>query len=188
MQESHISPTEHSSPQNVSQRWFLFRGWLPCMVFALAGSLWLLRMFIGDATPPLSPEALEAAEKLWESQHIENYRVTVQVQADRLSTYSVEVKQGRPTQVLLNNTALTDARIFDTWTLPGMFNTIAEDLTHVNAQQSGKAEANVPRLRLWCLFDQQNGLPLKYRRLDWQKGIDVTWSITKFEIVSKENR
>jgi hypothetical protein len=148
---------------------------------ALLVGLFFWRIIFGDFTPEVTQLRLQQAQQAWSVAKMTNYRLEVEVHSAQRERYLVEVQQGIPTQVTRNGTAITQLRTMETWTVPGMLTTIEEDLSQLANQQSGQATKQTPRLRLWCEFDPLTGVPRKYRRLDWDKGHEITWEVTKFE-------
>jgi hypothetical protein len=173
-------------PQRQVQ-WSLIHLLFPVLICSVVGGgIAVTRIYWGEKTPTLTVEAYEVAKQQWKQAPLQSYRVTVEVHADKTTTYAVEVRDGVARSVLMNQTPLSESRLFDIWSVPGMLSTIAEDIEHVRAMSKSENTGNTPRLRLWCQFDPQNGLPLKYRRLDWDKGIDVSWRVKDFQPLTTE--
>ena len=155
------------------------RNLLPILVGALLGlvlSVYLIQRFYGDPTPPLTAEALKQAETKWRDAKIGDYDVEIEVQSRQRETYAVEVRNGEPQQAWRNGQPLKQIRTFDTWSVPGMFDTIHSDFDRDDRQGQP-----APELVLRAEFDERTGVPLKYKRIQWGADIEISWRVTKFE-------
>lgn len=149
------------------------------VILGIAFSLFLARRFFGDSSPELTSERLAEAQARWQKAQWKNYRVEVDVQSRQREQYAVEVRNGEPRQAWRNGRALTQTRVFDTWSVPGMFTTLADDLD-VAHRGGDKANAGA-QLHLRCTFDVATGAPLRYRRIEWGNNFEILWQITKLE-------
>jgi hypothetical protein len=69
---------------------------------------------------------------------------------------------------------------WETWTVPGMFNTIETDMEIAeNPEQAIQASPGT-KWQLRCEFDPVTGLPRRYHRLA-SGGPEVYWRVTRFE-------
>jgi hypothetical protein len=144
-------------------------------------SIFLARYFFGDSSPELTADALRQAQTRWRDANIQDYRVEVEVHSRQTEKYAVEVRQGEPRQAWRNGQPLKQIRIYDTWSVPGMFATIADDLRIVEQAQQGKGGPNAPQLYLRCTFDAATGAPVRYHRVQWGSNLEIMWQITKLE-------
>ena len=152
---------------------------LPILIGVLLGivlAIYLIQKIYGDPTPPLTAEALKQAEAKWRDAQIRDYDIEIEVQARQRETYAVEVRDGEPLQAWRNERPLKQIRTFDTWSVPGMFDTIHSDFDRTDRQ--GKP---APELMLRAEFDERTGVPLKYKRIQWGADIEISWRVTKFE-------
>jgi hypothetical protein len=175
-------------PQTLSQRKpnsLLPKWWL--IVLLLLGSVAVWRIFFAAPWPVLTAERLQVAQAQWQAAGDASYELEVHVQGERLERHVVRVRGGEAVEALHNERPLTEARMLDTWTVPGMFDTLAADLTFTGANSGGATGGSRPRLRLWCQFDSATGIPLRYRRLDWERGLDVSWEVVRFTPVLEKS-
>ena len=145
------------------------------------GALVLLRR---EPLPPLDPDLLAAARRRWEQNRPPDYDLEVRVSGRQPADYRVEVRDGRVVVALRNGRPLRSERTFDTWSVPGMFNTLASDLAHAARWEAGQAEAGVPQLDLRCQFDPQYGYPARYHRTELVRfgaNPSVLWEVTRFD-------
>ena len=148
------------------------------MVLGLGLALFLARRFFGDSTPEVTAGALQAAEQRWAQAAIDDYDVEVELKSRQTETYAVEVRDGSARRALRNGRPLKQVRTFETWSVPGMFETIHTDLANSDRTKNPQA----PQMTLQAEFDPDTGVPLKYRRIEWEyTSIEISWRVTKFE-------
>lgn len=155
------------------------RRFLPILVGVALGlvlAIYLVQKIYGDPTPPLTAEALKQAEANWRSARIRDYDIEIEVQSRQKETYAVEVRDGAPQHAWRNGQPLKQIRTFDTWSVPGMFDTI-----HSDFDRSDRQDQPAPELVLRAVFDERTGVPLKYKRIQWGADIEISWRVTKFE-------
>lgn len=167
----------HPSPQRPRLPLHILVG----MGLGIVLAFFVARRFLGDPLPPLSSEGLREAMARWQAAGIDDYLVQVEVQSRQQEHYSVQVKQGTPEQAWRNGQPLKHLRTFDTWTIPGMFATMSDDLARSERRGTTKDGADGSRLTLRCQFDERTGAPLRYRRIEWGNDLEISWQITKFE-------
>lgn len=134
--------------------------------------------------PPLTPESFTAARSAWESHGPASYRIEVTVAGRQAAHYRVDVVQGEVTQALRNGQPLAQHRTLGTWSVPGMFDTIALDLESRQQHAAGTATPGVPNVVLRCHFDPQFGYPAHYHRLELLGAggnSEASWIVTRFE-------
>jgi hypothetical protein len=154
---------------------------LPTVVGVILGvtlSFFLARRFFGDSTPEITADSLREAEQRWTKADIRDYDVEVEVKSRQTETYRVEVRDGTSQQAFRNGRPLKQLRTFETWSVPGMFETIHTDLANSDRTKNPR----VPRMTLQAEFDPETGMPLKYRRIEWEyTSIEISWRVTNFE-------
>ena len=155
-------------------------GYLPILIGVVLGigvALWLVQRYFGDPRSPLTAEALRRAELAWREAGISDYDVEVEVKSRQTETYAVHVRDGKPLSAERNGRPLKQIRTFDTWSVPGMFDTIHSDLATADHAKNPAA----PELTLQATFDSQTGVPQSYRRIQWGQDLEISWRVTKFE-------
>ncbi|MBW3600249.1 MAG: hypothetical protein KY475_23645 [Planctomycetes bacterium] len=171
--------------------------------FGLAGVLLFWLLSFRDPLPPLSAEDFRKAQERWQANAVDNYDIEVRVRGRQPATYRVEVRDGEPAAAFRNGRPLTQKRTWGTWSVPGMFGTLASDFRHVAEVESGRADETTPRLGLYGVFDPRYGFPRRYRRITWSQGreesmahrvgqgrvgaggdaeMEVSWEVTEFTI------
>ncbi len=133
--------------------------------------------------PAVTSDRLAAAEQIWQATGPANYNISITLQKRTTEVHYVEVRDGQVTQYTLDGRPLNQRRTIDTWSVPGMFGTIAADLENVNKVAQGEAAPNTPRLTLRGTFDATYGFPNKYRRIQRGSDFEVSWEVTKFEVI-----
>ena len=151
------------------------------VAFAAAVACVILAMnyFVAERQPALTEESLNAASGKWDANGPASYDMDIELRGTRPGIVHVEVRDKEVTA------ETRDGRVpgkwtWDTWSVPGMFDTLSQDLqTAANPEQAIQAEAGT-KWRLRCEFDEKNGLPRKYHRLV-TNGPEVFWHITSFK-------
>lgn len=134
-----------------------------------------------DSSPALTREALAAAVRQWQENGPSDYDVEVEVDGRAKDVYRVSVRGGVAVSLQHNGTPINRPRVWDTWSVPGMFDTIRRDLDSVEAVESGRATGQTPQLRLKCDFDPRYGYPQRYRRTEKSGGREVIWNVIEFQ-------
>jgi hypothetical protein len=154
-------------------KWAFLGGICGLAIALLLGWLW---RGPGSDLPPLTRAALEAAEARWRDHPARSYTIKVQVTGAQPATYQVEVRDGEALSASLNGRPLTQRRVFDTWSVPGMFGTLASDVERLEEPE------NEGRILARCEFDGQYGYPARYERIELNSGVQVAWEVVKFEL------
>jgi hypothetical protein len=177
MDDSVNDAKEGQSPHDAG---YSLRRFLPVAIGVVLGiglAIYLIQRIYGDPSPPLTAEALQQAEANWRNAKIRDYDIEIEVQSRQRETYAVEVRDGAPQQAWHNGQPLKQVRTFDTWSVPGMFDTIHSDFDRTDRQGQP-----APELMLRAEFDQKTGVPLKYKRIQWGADIEISWRVMKFEV------
>ena len=140
------------------------------LVLGIVGVVLLIR---SQRLPRLDRARFDAAKAVWNENRKQNYEITISVSGRQPGVYAVRVEQGIATAATLNGNDLRRPRIFGTWSVDGMFDTISSDLDSLD---SGT------KLLLGAEFDETLGVPLRYERLQMQTGVQyaLQWEVTRF--------
>jgi hypothetical protein len=173
------------TPRDEAPRAGFSRRWLAVILgslLALATVAAWLAFFAPDRLPAIDQARFDAARKLWNEKGPASYDMTVAVTGIEPAVYEASVRDGKPTRVLRNGSPLTQRRTLGTWSVPGMFATIAADL----ARASDPIRINpreVQNVTAQGEFDPRFGYPARYRRIQWGNDYEVSWKVTKFDVV-----
>lgn len=146
---------------------------------AAACVLLALEYFVAERLPELTTASLQAATERWAQHGPADYDMDIELRGARPGVVHVEVRKGAVTA------QTRDGRIpgrwtWDTWSVPGMLDTLSQDLaTAENPEQMAGAPAG-STWRLRCEFDPKYGVPIAYHRLV-TGGPEVYWRVTAFE-------
>ncbi len=136
-----------------------------------------------SAIPPLTAADWQQAFRQWDSAGVRDYDVEVAVTGRQAATYSVQVRDGQVSSATRNGEPLPQRRTWTTWTVEGMFETIARDLESVERHATGRAESNTPQLQLRAAFHPELGFPQHYLRTEMVRfgsNPEVSWRVVKF--------
>lgn len=140
-----------------------------------------------DPAPEVSRQSLDEAVRQWQVNGPRDYDVQVVVDGRSKDTYRVSVRDGVAVSLVHNGTLIDRPRVWDTWSVPGMFDTIRRDVETVETVESGQATKETPRLRLKCDFDPKYGYPKRYRRTQMSGGREVIWNVVEFKVLAELN-
>ena len=160
-----------SDPPSI--RSFRWRRWvLSLLAMAALGGLFLIVR--GQRLPPLTRQHFDTAKTRWADAKLLDYQIEITVAGRQPGVYAVNVEQGIATQATLNSRALTRPRTFGTWSVDGMFETLARDL---------ETQDKTGNLILGAEFEASTGIPLRYERMELQTGQHDTlqWEVTRFQ-------
>lgn len=135
-----------------------------------------------NVSPRLTPELFRAAVEKWKRGGPRDYDIEVQVTGSQPATYYVEVRGGEARLALRNGRPLTQRRTFSTWSVPGMFATMARDVDALERHAAGQADASTPEVNLRATFDARYGYPARYRRIQYGSSVEVEWHVVRFEV------
>jgi hypothetical protein len=146
----------------------------------LAGVAALVAYFISQRIPDLTEARFEAAQKLWELNGPASYDLDLIIRGAQPGSVHLEVRDGEPTAMTRDGVAPPE-RTWDTWTVPGQFETLEEEFA-IAADPTHKGQgAPGAQVWLWADFDSQYGYPSVYHRVITFGGPEVFWRVTKFE-------
>lgn len=153
-------------------------------VASLVLFLWTMRRPI----PTVTRERWEEARKLWNSKRPENYRIQTRVTGRQGARYDVTVRNGQVVRALRNGEPLSEGRTQATWTVEGMFDTIAFDVEALARSTRGLSEGERRSLLLRCHFHPDWGYPDVFQRIEWgadSTNPDVSWKVDVFEVLGE---
>ena len=176
-------PPDTPEPTGASKMPRIGCGLMVGTLVGLVVTLAILRWNVADPTPALTAEALREARERWRQAGPADYDVEIRVQGPQPGTYRVQVRGGQATSAFRNDRPLAQQRTFGTWSVPGMFNTIARDVEQVERRASGNADRFTPDLTLRASFDPKYGYPRRYVRMEAGSTLDVSWEVTSFSII-----
>lgn len=179
---------DHQQPRQTSSvrrflLWSLGGGGL-----GIAGTLVVLAILNRDPTPGLTPAIFDAAHGRWNSSAPPDYDIETRVTGPQPATYRVQVRGGQALAAWRNGAPLLNAKMFGTWSVPGMFSTISRDLESEERRTAGRASPGMPQLILKAQFDARYHYPQRYRRIEWgsrrgSNAVTVTWEVVEFRVI-----
>ncbi len=152
---------------------------------ALLTWLWLHR----DPTPPLSAEALENAQRLWQQNHVADYDLDVEVTGQREESIQVKVRGGEVV-AYTNNGRTPKTHTWAWWSVDGMFEQLEKEL-EASVADVAASQRGASQMVLRAEFDPRYGYPRIFRHLALGAGQgpanrDIRWEVTRFEPVAAE--
>ena len=150
------------------------RKWLFMALLGLIVAAGVIVFIRSNRLTPMSREAFEAAKSMWDSKEATDYDITVEVTGMQPGIYEVTVENGIATSASFDGRALKRQRTFGTWSVVGMFDTLARDLETQEAHDY---------LMLGAEFHPEFGIPMKYERIEMRTGAHdaLQWEVTRFE-------
>lgn len=146
---------------------------------AVASIALALQCFVAESVPELTEVSLEQAMARWDKSGPMSYDMDIELRGARPGNVHVEVR---------NREVVAETRdgrepgrwTWKTWSVPGMFDTLTQDLQIAEDPEQQIQAAKGTKWRLRCEFDAQFGYPLRYHRLV-TGGPEVFWQVTKFQ-------
>ncbi|HEY6565663.1 MAG TPA: hypothetical protein VIY86_14335 [Pirellulaceae bacterium] len=145
--------------------------------------LGLIAWLVIQRAPPLTRDGFDRARRIWTQVRPGSYRVQTTVTGRQGATYLVEVRDGVPVSAARNGNPLPQERVWRTWTVDGMFDTMHADV-RMRERREKTQDFSLPDLILRAEFDPTSGIPRRYVRIDRRSPLDVTWRIDSFENLS----
>jgi hypothetical protein len=139
-----------------------------------------LQVFVVDKTPVLTSERLDAAREVWEKAMPASYDINVQIRGAQPASARLEVRDGSVTSAKING-EVPKQRVWDVWSVPGMFDTLDRELVLAEDPQHEMGVAAGTRLQLRCEFDSKFGYPRRYHRFATGTAPEVDWRVTEFQ-------
>jgi hypothetical protein len=145
--------------------------------------VWLFR----GTELPITTELLTQAERLWEKNGPASYDLEIELQGDSPGKFHVEVRQGRvKTPPTRNGLPVRSRAAWETWAVPGQFETIRRELELAADPQREMHASAGERLVLRGEFDPVYGYPRHYHRIALGGGPEVEWWVRGFKVVEGE--
>lgn len=152
---------------------------LGSIVFALASLVLALEFFVVERIPLLTESDLNAAKKRWQEHGPVSYDMDVEIRGAQPGRVEVNVRN-RVVTAETRDGRVPKEHTWDTWTVPGMFNTLETDMEIAeNPEQAIQAPLGT-KWQLRCEFDPVLGIPRRYHRLA-SGGPEVYWRVKRFE-------
>lgn len=143
------------------------------------------RFSVGQVSlPPLTSHIWHESREKWQLAAVSDYDLVVAVTGRQAATYAVQVRNGEVTSATRDGQPLPQQRTWATWSVDGMFETMARDLESVEKHTSGRAEANTPQLQLRAAFHPEWGYPQRYLRTEIVRvgaNPEVSWEVVRFD-------
>lgn len=133
-----------------------------------------------DSSPEFSRADFDAAQARWRSSETARYEIEVEVTGPQPAVYRAIVRGGAVVSATIDGRPLKQRRTLDTWSVPGMFDTMERDLANRELVAAGHATKETPRLTLRADFHPVYGYPQRYRRIEWGANRDMVWQVREF--------
>jgi Family of unknown function (DUF6174) len=162
-------------------------GWARALVGAaillglVLGAGLALELFVVERLPQLTVEAVEAAETRWNQQGPQSYDLDLTIEGAQPGVVHVEVRDGVTTAMQRDGVAPKQRRVWDVWSVPGMFTTIEQELQNAEDPHNGMGLASGASIDLRAEFDPTYGYPARFHRIVFGGGPEVNWKVTKFQ-------
>lgn len=141
----------------------------------------------GPPLPRLTIDRFDEARAKWKANALPNYDIRIEVKGIQAAVYDVQVRDGAARRALRNGKPLTQRRTWGTWSVDGMFATIAADVEQLRKAQAGRdAELGALQVTLGAEFDAQYHYPARYYRLEqvqFGNNRSASWEVTRFRVI-----
>jgi hypothetical protein len=151
---------------------------LASLAFAIACGVFAVQFFFVERLPDLNEANLADAKKLWQEHGPTDYEMDIDVRGAQPGNVHVEV-QHRVVMASTRDGRPTPKWTWDTWSVPGMFETLSQELQIAEDPQQDIDASPGTKWRLRCEFDKEFGFPRRYHRMV-SGGPEVYWQVTRF--------
>ncbi len=152
---------------------------------ALSGVVWVLAT--RNPLPELTPQRLEQARRLWQQRGPRSYEMTLllgdpenESSQEPTQRIQIRVEKERPVAVRRHPGGELPRRVWDYWTVPGLFDVLQRDLENRQSPQRAFGVSDPAMVVLRCRFDPQYGFPRQYQRIVRTRGLQSHWSVIEF--------
>jgi hypothetical protein len=146
-------------------------------VLGLLATIAVLVVTSRGQPPAMRTDAFEAAQERWKRHGLASYEMDIDESLGLTAKIHVEVRNDQVTAMTINGQP-TAPRLWDSWSVPGLFGIIRLDLDRNGAVAGG--EEQPPAVFQQAEFDPVDGHPRVYRRTELSGGQTVEWRITNF--------
>jgi hypothetical protein len=153
---------------------------------AVAAGLLTYAFLNRNTTPLLTRADYEAAAARWNARGPANYNLDVLLTGNRPGKIHVEVRDGQATTMQRDGVVPRQERTWYYWTVPGMMDTIAEELEMAEDPAGSFGVSGASEVIQRAQFDPEFGYPRKYDRVVLGADFEIHWEVTKFEPLSAE--
>jgi hypothetical protein len=152
---------------------------LGSIVFALASLVLALEFFVVERIPLLTESELNGAQKRWQEHGPVSYDMDIELRGAQPGRVEIKVRN-RVVMAETRDGRVPKEHTWDTWSVPGMFNTLETDMEIADNPEQAIDAAPGTKWQLRCEFDPVLGTPRRYHRLA-SGGPEVYWRVIRFE-------
>jgi len=139
-----------------------------------------------DRIPPLTQAAFDAAVTRWDAAGLRDYDLDVELSGTRPGQVHVEVRDGQVARMTRDGVEPEQRRTWYVWSVPGMFDTIEQELANSRDPAGTFKSTNVTQMVMWAEFDSRWGYPRQYHRVVLGADFEVQWKVRRFEPLMPE--
>lgn len=151
---------------------------LASLALAIVGVVLALEYFVVEHIPDLTEAQLDSAKKRWQEHGPANYDIDLEIRGTEPGNIHVEVRN-RAATASTRDGRPTPERTWNTWSVPGMFDTLVQEIQIAEDPEKAIQAAPGTKWRLRCEFDSELGFPRRYRRMV-SGGRDENWLVSQF--------
>jgi len=140
----------------------------------------ILVLVFRDRTPTLTEANLAAARQRWEQSGPASYRMKLVKLGNRRDAISITVRDGEPVEFALGGAKNSPPRVWSYWTVPGMFQTLEQELISRDDPQHGFGADEGAVVDQRAEFDADYGYPVYYFRAIEPGQLNSGWRVESF--------
>lgn len=130
--------------------------------------------------PRLAREDFDAATARWKSAGLKSYDMDVELSGRQRGRIHVEVRNGRPTSMSIDDHVPRRRSTWETWTVDSMFDFVDAELQgreHPAEFFNVSGDATIVQR---AAFDAKYGVPSAYQRQILGTPLEISWKVTDF--------
>ena len=128
---------------------------------------------------PLTPEKLEAAEKVWRAHNLMDYDMEVEISGAQQGLHTIRVRGGDVVEMSTGG-AKVPPNVWKYWSVQGMFGFLAEELENRTHPKMAFGVDDPSQVILRAYFDPELGYPRRFLRHVQGGSVDIMWVVRKF--------
>jgi hypothetical protein len=148
--------------------------------------LLVVALLVRGHMPPLTADELEQAELRWQATRLRDYDMEVSVSGRQPSNFHLEVRRGEPVALTRNGVAPRRG-MWDVWTVPGMFDTLQQELDHAANPAGPFGSPPGTQVVERATFDERYGFPKKYHRIVMGTPLEISWEVVHFRPLDSQS-
>jgi len=137
----------------------------------------ITRRAVFPPPPPLTVEALAAAETRWQEAGPKSYSLNIKLGGKRPGRVIINVLDGKAAVMMRDGVSPARKETWNAWTVEGMFDTLRQELELAEKPERGFGVADRSQVIQRCEFHPRLGYPVRYQRNVLGTDQEIEWKV-----------